>query len=189
MSGCVVGPKIYTKKGDKGMTSLYNGERVKKNHYIIHTLGKVDEFNVRIGAIKIKLDSKKEADKIIIADLEAIQHNSMNMNSWIAHPSPTEAQKKKLPEIKDGLEKALEKKIDQYQGSLPPLKNFVVPGHNELCVAAHAARVQVRECERFVSDLDYIDPKIKKYFNRLSDYFFALSRWFNRGEDVLHLKK
>jgi cob(I)alamin adenosyltransferase len=183
------GPKIYTKKGDKGMTSLYNGERVKKNHYIIHTLGKVDELNVRIGGIKIYLDLSLFGYQKIKYDLETIQHTTMFMNSWIAHPNPTEAQLKRLPEIKEDWDKILEDSSDEYQGNLPPLKNFVLPGHNDLCVAAHAARAQTRECERFISDLDYVNPSIKQYFNRLSDYFFALSRWFSRGNDVIHKKE
>lgn len=176
MDPCIRGkvPKIYTKKGDKGMTSLYNGKRVGKNNYIVHTLGKLDEFNVRIGAVKILLDSKCD----IYTFLEEIQHDSMNMSSVIATPGSN------VFEIKENLEKKLENKINHYTGKMPPLRNFVLPGGNELSVRTHFARVQARECERFISGLPEPDPKIQKYFNRMSDYLFTLSRWFSKNDDL-----
>lgn len=172
-------PKIYTKKGDKGMTSLYDGTRVSKNYYTVHTLGKLDEFNVRIGAIKILV----RRDSKIFKDLEEIQHNTMLISSIIATPN----EKKKVVGIEEGAEKKLEEAIDHYHDILPPLKNFVLPGGNALSVRSHSARVQARECERYIAGLETrrnIDTA-KKYFNRLSDYLFTLSRWFAK-EDVLH---
>ena len=50
--------KIYTKSGDKGETSLFGGERVKKNHLSIHAYGTVDELNSWIGLIKDTIDDK-----------------------------------------------------------------------------------------------------------------------------------
>ena len=44
--------KIYTKTGDKGETSLFGGERVKKTHSSIQAYGTVDELNSWIGLIK-----------------------------------------------------------------------------------------------------------------------------------------
>lgn len=176
MDTCIRGtvPKIYTKKGDKGMTSLYNGKRVGKNNYIVHTLGKLDEFNVRIGAIKILLGNETD----IYKQLEEVQHNSMRMSSVIATPGS-----KKI-EIKDDLEKKLEDLINFYSSKLPPLRNFVLPGGNETSIRTHFARVQARECERFISGLHEPNPKIQKYFNRMSDYLFVLARWFSKNDDI-----
>ncbi len=187
---CVVqdqkAPKIYTKKGDRGMTTLYNGTKISKNHYITHTLGKLDEFNVRIGALKIGGSEKlAHITPDIFKALEEIQHNTMNMSSVIATPNPSKVQKKRLMLDKD-LEKTLEKHIDWYTERMPKLTNFVLPGHNKLCILAHSARVQARECERFISGLDDPHPEIQKYFNRMSDYLFTLARWFNPGKDQLH---
>src|SRR5262245_51496609 len=44
--------KIYTKKGDKGETSLIGGDRVKKHHIRIEAYGTVDELNSYIGILR-----------------------------------------------------------------------------------------------------------------------------------------
>ena len=41
--------KVTTKSGDKGNTSLGNGERVSKSHPIVVLLGDIDELNSYIG--------------------------------------------------------------------------------------------------------------------------------------------
>ena len=43
--------KLYTKKGDKGYTSLYDGTRVIKSHALIETVGDLDELNSHIGCL------------------------------------------------------------------------------------------------------------------------------------------
>jgi len=44
--------KIYTKTGDKGMTSLIGGMRVPKYHPRIDTYGTVDELIAFIGLLR-----------------------------------------------------------------------------------------------------------------------------------------
>ena len=43
--------KIYTKTGDKGETSLFNGKRVSKSNELIDLLGSLDELNSSLGLI------------------------------------------------------------------------------------------------------------------------------------------
>ena len=51
--------KIYTKKGDKGKTSLIGGTRVNKHHIRIEAYGTVDELNSYIGLVR---DQEIEAE-------------------------------------------------------------------------------------------------------------------------------
>lgn len=41
--------KIYTKTGDKGVTSLVGGTRVPKTHIRLEAYGTVDELNSNLG--------------------------------------------------------------------------------------------------------------------------------------------
>jgi cob(I)alamin adenosyltransferase len=40
---------VYTKAGDYGMTSLYNGERRNKSDLVFDALGTIDELNSNVG--------------------------------------------------------------------------------------------------------------------------------------------
>ena len=65
---------------------------------------------------------------------------------------------------------------------LPELRNFVLPGGEESVSRAHLARTVCRRAERRVAALSMEDERAEAalvYLNRLSDYFFALSRYMS----------
>jgi len=70
--------------------------------------------------------------------------------------------------------------------TLPPLNNFVLPGGSASGANAHVCRTVTRRAERKIMDLIQsdilIDATILKYINRLSDYFFTLSRYLTVSE-------
>ena len=73
----------------------------------------------------------------------------------------------------------LEKQIDKMNESLPPISNFILPGGHVTVSYAHIARTVCRRAERIVLRLAQNYPVEElsiKYLNRLSDYFFVLSR-------------
>ena len=55
--------KIYTKTGDKGMTSLIGGTKVPKNHLRIESYGTIDELNSFIGLLNDHLDAFPDPGK------------------------------------------------------------------------------------------------------------------------------
>ena len=75
---------------------------------------------------------------------------------------------------------------------LPPLKEFVLPGGSQLGAKAHVSRTVCRRTERSLVNLIENNPEyenyrrsgILPYINRLSDFFFVLSRRLDRLSKV-----
>lgn len=161
--------KIYTKTGDKGETSLFNGERRSKDDIRIEAYGSVDELNAFLGLLCSKLN-----DSDLIEVLISIQKNLFELGSMLANPTNTSK-----AVIREENIEALESAIDNMNEYLPELKTFVLPGGNEQAGLAHVCRTVCRRAERrtitLTNEADIL-PITVKYLNRLSDYFFVLSR-------------
>jgi cob(I)alamin adenosyltransferase len=173
-----VNPKIYTKTGDKGQTSLLGGTRVSKGHERVEAYGTLDELNSFIGLIRDQITG--EHYKTI---LKTIQEKIFIAESRIA--SDPEIKTKKLPVIVEKDIKVLEKEIDEMNKSLPELRHFILPGGASVVSYCHIARTVCRRAERIVIRLkekNKEDVIIMKYLNRLSDYFFVLAR--KAGHDL-----
>ncbi len=173
--------KIYTKKGDLGTTSLLGKTQVYKSETRINAYGHVDELNVYIGLLLADAKERKECldEKLEILDfLQNIQFQLLTIGSHLACVDKTFL--KQIPPLKTTWTDNLEKQIDQMTEHLPPLRNFILPGGSRIASLAHLCRVTCRKTERTCVDLrESIDPMILAYLNRLSDYFFTLSRYLN----------
>lgn len=161
--------KIYTKTGDEGQTSLFNGERRSKDDIRIEAYGSVDELNSFLGLLNSKIE------EIIVSEfLVEIQKNLFDLGSMLANPNHNSKAIIKEEDIKE-----LEDEMDNMNESLPELRSFILPGSSEVSSLAHVCRTVCRRAERRTITLQKaadIDPKTVKYLNRLSDYFFVLSR-------------
>lgn len=171
-------PKIYTKTGDKGQTSLATGERVSKASERIESYGTVDEFNAIVGICRTQC-AKHETPffKKLDTWLEAIQNDLFNLGSDLA--TPVNSRWKNMKLVGETEISVLEKWIDECQQRLSPLREFVLPGGSELNTHLHLARTVCRRAERIVirfSGIEDINPQIVPYLNRLSDLFFVLAR-------------
>jgi cob(I)alamin adenosyltransferase len=164
--------KIYTKKGDKGTTSLIGGTRVPKHHLRIESYGTVDELNSYIGLIR-----DQEVSKEIETVLLEVQDRLFTIGSHLA--TDPEKGKMKLPELFESDITFLENEIDRMDESLEEMRSFVLPGGNTVVSYSHIARCVCRRAERIavhLSEESKVDEKIISYLNRLSDYLFTLSR-------------
>jgi cob(I)alamin adenosyltransferase len=174
--------KIYTKKGDKGTTSLYSGERVSKTNGIIEAIGVIDELQGHIGVLKVL----PKNPHWIWNELEKIQINLINISSNLA---TTPGNRKDELVIESNLTAQIEKNIDCITQDLEPLSRFVLQGTDQGNAQAHVCRTICRRSERRVLEINNenphttIDPNILTYLNRLSDYFFTLARWFTNYSD------
>lgn len=164
--------KIYTKTGDKGTTSLLGGTRVSKSHKRIESYGAVDELNSHTGLLRDYMSKTLSIDFIL-----DIQQKLFIIGSNLADNSGNN--KFNLPKVRIEDIEAIEREIDALDSNLPPLKNFILPGGHQAVSQAHICRCVCRRAEREVvklGDLEEVDITIVSFLNRLSDYFFTLSR-------------
>lgn len=164
--------KIYTKTGDKGLTSLIGGTRVPKYALRIESYGTVDELNSYIGMIRDHdIDSKYKNI------LKGIQDRLFTIGAALA--SDPEKSKMKIPDLSLSDISLLEEEMDAMNELLPELKHFILPGGSQVVSFCHVARCVCRRAERIVVQLgseSFVDEKVIIYLNRLSDYLFVLAR-------------
>lgn len=164
-------PKIYTKTGDKGFTSLTGGKRVKKDDPIVEAYGTVDEVNSYIGLAISKLDIKDlEQLKTMLIEIQTILF-------YVGAEISTPEEEKVYWPLKEEKIKKLENYIDELDQELPQLTQFILPGGSELGAILHLARAITRRAERLsiISNKDHVIT----YLNRLSDFLFVAARWVN----------
>ena len=176
--------KIYTKTGDKGDTSLFGGQRVPKDALRIEAYGTVDELNSVLGIVRAD-NKEKEIDEI----LDRIQNDLFDLGADLATPRSGNNKQIKRIEAKHSVH--LERRIDQLDEHLKPLKSFVLPGGSEVAARLHFARTVCRRAERSVVRLsrhEDIGEGITIYLNRLSDLLFVMARYANHVSDVPETK-
>ncbi len=164
--------RIYTKTGDKGETALFGGRRVPKSHLRVDAYGTVDELNAFIGLLR---DATQDpAVKTILA---TVQHRLFTVG---AHLASDPDKKLPTPDLLPEDISLLENDMDNMDISLPPLRNFILPGGHSTVSICHICRTVCRRAERLTVALaqsgEPVDDVVIQYLNRLSDWFFVLSR-------------
>lgn len=167
--------KIYTKTGDAGQTGLIGGTRIPKSHIRIEAYGTVDELNSWIGHINDGIE--RNGEKSV---LKEIQDRLFTIGSSLAC-DPNKDTQMHIPDLHEEDIVMLEKEIDRMNLYLPELKNFILPGGNALASSIHIVRCVCRRAERICVHMqienEFVDEKVIKYLNRLSDYLFVLARY------------
>lgn len=166
--------KIYTRTGDAGTTGLGDGTRVAKDHLRVQAMGDVDELNAVIG---IMLTEPVSAQ--VEVALTQIQHDLFNLGGELCMPGYTLIKAERVD--------ALEHTLDNWNESLPPLKEFILPGGSRAAAYCHLARTVCRRAERMMHTLnaqEALTVVSLQYINRLSDLLFVLCRQLNREAGV-----
>ena len=171
--------KIYTRTGDDGTTGLGDGTRVPKEHLRVEAYGTVDEANSAIGVI---LAVEGLPDDVALC-LTNVQHDLFDLGGELCIPGHRT--------ITDVHVERLEQELDRFNETLPPLKDFILPGGGGAAATCHLARTIVRRAERRVWTLaraEDVSQEVPKYLNRLSDLLFVIARLLARrarGSEVL----
>lgn len=178
--------KIYTRTGDAGDTALGNGERVAKHSPRVAAYGTVDEVNATVGLARLHAEGEMDAR------LAAIQNDLFDLGADLCRPEMEKDAEAEYPPLRVAASQVdrLEAEIDQMNGSLKPLRSFILPGGTALAAHLHLCRTVTRRAERLATELaveEAVNPDAVKYLNRLSDWFFVAARSANDGgsADVL----
>lgn len=197
-------PKVYTKKGDNGTTTLYSGQRISKSNIIFEILGTLDELNANLGICpQITSYYTMYGYKIISWEthlannyIKKIQQHILDLSSQIATISGKYRDKVAFKDLAP----IIETWIDQIDAELPRLTTFIKPDNQY-----HVARTICRRAERQMclyreliqngelyhvkknkegeDEYTYfpdIPEQCYRYINRLSDLLFNIGRLYTQ---------
>ena len=172
--------KIYTRTGDAGETSLFDGSRVSKADSRVDAYGDVDELNAWLGLARA---ARLDAD--LDQPLVRIQQDLFALGAQLADPGERIAERVLKASLADADVERLEALIDRLESELPPLRRFILAGGSPTGAALHVARTVCRRAERRIVSLAPVpDAVLIKYVNRLSDLLFVLARVVNHRAGV-----
>jgi cob(I)alamin adenosyltransferase len=168
--------KIYTKTGDAGDTSLFDGTRVSKADPRVAAYGDVDELQACIGVVRAA-GLPDDLNQMCVT----IQRDLFALGARLADPSHKIAKRVEKIVINDESVTKLENWIDALDAELPPLRHFILSDGQQTGAALHLARTVCRRAERAVLSLgkDAVDGVVLIYLNRLSDLLFTMARAAN----------
>ena len=173
--------RIYTGTGDRGETALADGVRVPKDAGRIAAFGDVDELNAGLGAA---LAAGLDPDvRDVVAE---IQRDLFALGAHLADPRTKVTPRSPKAALGAGSVRKLEAWIDAFDGALPALRRFLLPGGGPDGAALHVARAVCRRAERSMVALgaDAVPADLLRYVNRLSDLLFVLARTVNHRRGV-----
>lgn len=180
--------RIYTRGGDKGLTSLVGGARVPKESLRLEAYGTSDELNSIVGIVRTYLPDYRERfgdDYSWYSEmLRRIQNELFDFGSELA--TPPDAEYEGMHRMGEAEIKKLEQEMDRMELELPQLNSFTLPGGGVLNAFLHQARTVCRRAERVCWRLKREEPVSDDaliYINRLSDHFFVQSRWVAKRLD------
>lgn len=143
-----------------------------KYHARIEAYGTVDELMAHTTLLRDLVKDEQIRDELL--SILNIQMATASVLAADCDNCPIE-----IPVVGDEQVAFLEAKIDEMDNSLEPLTSFIIPGGDLAVSQAHIARTVCRRTERTILKLAQdvnIQEDIIRFYNRLSDYFFVLSR-------------
>jgi cob(I)alamin adenosyltransferase len=113
--------KIYTRTGDAGDTSLFDGTRVRKDDARVDAYGDVDELNAWLGLVRSSLE-----DREIDGELARIQRDLFAVGAALADPTDKIAARVTKASV---TEADVARTADRPpRAELDPLRRFILAG-------------------------------------------------------------
>lgn len=177
---------VVTKGGDLGYTSLYNGEKVSKDHPRIKALGEIQHLSYMISRFLVHLEELIKVRNLddLIHDLQVIMHWLYELSAYIATPrNRSSVVQLKNTQFHPSKEKALHKIISHFETILPKQTCLLLPLGNKYSCGAYLLSSQTRKVERKIyTTIKESEVELKTvlpFINRLSDYFYIVARVIN----------
>jgi len=186
VAGMVNLTRIYTRTGDDGTTALGDNSRTRKTDARLAAYADVDEANSAIGVVLAIASDGLDPDTVAL--LRRLQNDLFDVGADLCAPLSDEVAKYPPLRITAAYVDDLEAACDRYNGPLPPLRSFILPGGSPASAYLHVARTVARRAERSVwaaieaygtEPEGGINPLTARYLNRLSDLLFILCRFAN----------
>lgn len=199
-------PKVYTKTGDRGMTSLYTPTRLRlpKFDTIFQFLGELDELSAHVGMLCVHIIGiikKREQDEkntnmihhtnqFISVDELYFYRKIQNKLLDIGSSTSMYGDRSDVKEISKNDIEDIENKIDHYESKNTKLTEFILFGIDMADAQANLCRVIARKVERTMWLLREENDQIKLednayiYMNRLSDLFFVFTRFLSECKEL-----
>jgi cob(I)alamin adenosyltransferase len=166
---------MYTRRGDKGETSLYGSARVQKDDPRVEAYGTIDELNSVLGVVVSESNNPRLA--LSLTEVQRMLFVAGGDAATELHGS------QKVPRVTAADTARIETMTDELVAKLPSLTNFILPGGSPTGAMLHVARSVCRRAERRIltaSRSHEMNPELLPFFNRLSSFLYNLSRWENR---------
>ena len=135
--------KIYTRTGDGGDTTLFDGTRIAKSDARVDAYGEVDEANAAVGVARASGVDKDIEDMLARSSATCSRSDRVSPT----RPSASPAASTKIALGPDDVAR-LEGWIDKCEEELTPLRRFILPGGTPAAAALHLARTVCRRAER-----------------------------------------
>lgn len=177
----------FSHTGDKGQTTLFNGESICKSDKLLAALGSIEELSAYIGIIKANHFSSTESKGLFnCAHLTQVQECLQNITLSLGTSKKVNARfensrfmsaDKHIEDLEKEIER-LSAELD-FQGRSKPLA--LLPGHTLLEAQLLFSRALCRRAERQVCSCKnpslgiVVEESVQKYLNRLGDYLLYLA--------------
>jgi len=183
--------QVTTRGGDRGESSLADGERRRKDDLFFHTLGSIDELSSYLGVVRSHLHREPKAIQSTLRrsgiDISDIQEKLQLIGGMAAVPRWSKLFEKSK-KISSAEVERLEKQERALMKQTAVPQRFVQPGETVLSAHIHVARTVCRRSERWVVQcirergLDHLIPA-QQYLNRLADFLFVLALWYEQNRE------
>ena len=168
----------FSKKGDRGFTSLLGGQRIPKSGPRPEAYGTLDEASSALGIARASATRPKTKEILI-----SIQKDLIVLGAELA--TAAEDLEKYPHQINTDHVDRLERVIEDLQKEMVMGKEFILPGETVASAAIDLGRTIVRRAERMtvrlLQEKIITNGEVLRFLNRLADVLFTLARYEEGG--------